>query len=137
MEPCVSVNMRPYDVKIQGGTASLYTYPLGVVVPPPKDYVLWSMFNFSFMNVCCLGFAALVYSIKTRDAKVIGDREIGVLNSKKAKRCNIAATVLGILVFILICVMIGLVVAAYQDKLLQMMEDFWVQLETTFSGNAI
>uniref|UniRef100_A0A670HP92 Uncharacterized protein n=1 Tax=Podarcis muralis TaxID=64176 RepID=A0A670HP92_PODMU len=35
--------------------------------PATKDYVLWSLFSFSFLNACCLGFAALVFSIKVRN----------------------------------------------------------------------
>ena len=30
----------------------------------PKDYVTWSTFNTVFMNSCCLGFLAYVFSVK-------------------------------------------------------------------------
>lgn len=30
----------------------------------PKDYVTWSTFNTVFMNTCCLGFLAYVFSVK-------------------------------------------------------------------------
>lgn len=31
---------------------------------PPKDYLLWSLCNTLYVNFCCLGFMALIYSIK-------------------------------------------------------------------------
>lgn len=30
----------------------------------PKDYVTWSTFNTVFLNSCCLGFLAYVFSVK-------------------------------------------------------------------------
>ena len=30
----------------------------------PKDCVTWSLFNTVFMNFCCLGFLAYVFSVK-------------------------------------------------------------------------
>lgn len=30
----------------------------------PKDYITWSTFNTVFMNSCCLGFIAYVFSVK-------------------------------------------------------------------------
>ncbi|KAJ8417022.1 hypothetical protein AAFF_G00282490 [Aldrovandia affinis] len=45
------------------------------LVPPPRDHVIWSLCNFFYMNTFCLGFAALYYSIKARDRKVMGDLE--------------------------------------------------------------
>lgn len=34
---------------------------------PPRDYLVWSLCNTLYVNFCCLGFMALVYSIKVRD----------------------------------------------------------------------
>lgn len=36
------------------------------VKPPvvPRDYMIWSVFNTIYMNLCCLGFVALAYSVK-------------------------------------------------------------------------
>nr|XP_058162155.1 interferon-induced transmembrane protein 10 [Dasypus novemcinctus] len=31
-----------------------------------NDYYLWSIFNFVYLNFCCLGFIALAYSLKVR-----------------------------------------------------------------------
>ncbi|XP_008051870.1 interferon-induced transmembrane protein 3-like, partial [Carlito syrichta] len=37
------------------------------------DHVVWSLFNTLFLNVCCLGFIAFAYSVKSRDRKMVGD----------------------------------------------------------------
>lgn len=39
------------------------------VRPPvvPQDYMIWSVFNTLYMNICCLGFVALAYSVKVGD----------------------------------------------------------------------
>lgn len=34
--------------------------------PPPRDYLVWSLCNTLYVNFCCLGFMALLYSIKVR-----------------------------------------------------------------------
>lgn len=31
---------------------------------PPKDYFVWSICNVFYYNMCCLGLAALIYSVK-------------------------------------------------------------------------
>lgn len=33
---------------------------------PPRDYLVWSLCNTMYVNFCCLGFMALIYSIKVR-----------------------------------------------------------------------
>ena len=39
---------------------------------PPRDHLLWSIFNTIYMNLCCLGFVALAFSVKVR---VLGGME--------------------------------------------------------------
>ncbi|NXJ77538.1 IFM5 protein, partial [Trogon melanurus] len=34
--------------------------------PARRDFVLWSLFNSMFCNILCLGFVALVFSVKVR-----------------------------------------------------------------------
>ncbi|MEE6515705.1 hypothetical protein FKM82_024691 [Ascaphus truei] len=41
--------------------------------PPVRDHIVWSLFNTIFLNFCCLGFFALVFSVKSRDRKLIRD----------------------------------------------------------------
>ncbi|KAM9302202.1 uncharacterized protein PAF06_015483 [Gastrophryne carolinensis] len=62
-----------------------------------KDHILWSIFSTIYMNCCCLGFTALVYSVKSRDRKLVGDH-LGARNySGTARKLNIATTTLAIL----------------------------------------
>lgn len=32
--------------------------------PTPRDHLLWSVFSTIYLNLCCLGFLALVHSVK-------------------------------------------------------------------------
>uniref|UniRef100_A0A670XU99 Interferon induced transmembrane protein 10 n=1 Tax=Pseudonaja textilis TaxID=8673 RepID=A0A670XU99_PSETE len=59
--------------------------------PAVKDYVVWSLFSFTTCNCCCLGLFALLYSIKSRDRKVLGDPEGAANHGRTAKYLNIAA----------------------------------------------
>ncbi|KAJ7344275.1 hypothetical protein JRQ81_000225 [Phrynocephalus forsythii] len=68
---------------------------------PARDYVVWSLFSTFYMNFCFLGFAALVFSIKSRDCKVIGDPEGASKYGRRAKYLNLAALAMGILFIII------------------------------------
>ncbi|XP_041053424.1 dispanin subfamily A member 2b-like [Carcharodon carcharias] len=70
-------------------------------VLPVRDHLLWSIFNFFYLNFCCLGFVALVFSVKSRDRKVVGDAEGARQYASTARALNIATTVLSILVFVI------------------------------------
>ncbi|NXI36864.1 IFM5 protein, partial [Galbula dea] len=63
-----------------------------VLSPPPRDHLIWSIFNTIYMNFCCLGFVALAFSVKARDRKVAGDVEAAQRFSSKAKCYNALAT---------------------------------------------
>ncbi|XP_075423040.1 interferon-induced transmembrane protein 5 [Ascaphus truei] len=60
---------------------------------PPRDYLLWSLCNALYLNLFCLGFTALVYSVKARDQKVQGDEQAARRYGDKARCYNILATV--------------------------------------------
>ncbi|XP_045676942.1 interferon-induced transmembrane protein 1-like [Phyllostomus hastatus] len=61
------------------------------------DHIVWSLFNTLFFNVCCLGFMAFAYSVKSRDRKLVKD-VIGARSYASTAKClNIAALVLGLL----------------------------------------
>ncbi|XP_054949859.1 interferon-induced transmembrane protein 5 [Pan paniscus] len=64
---------------------------LGAPHPPPRDHLIWSVFSTLYLNLCCLGFLALAYSIKARDQKVVGDLEAARRFGSKAKCYNILA----------------------------------------------
>ncbi|XP_004441080.1 PREDICTED: interferon-induced transmembrane protein 5 [Ceratotherium simum simum] len=65
---------------------------LGTPRPPPRDHLIWSVFSTLYLNLCCLGFLALAYSIKARDQKVAGDLEAARRLGSRAKCYNILAT---------------------------------------------
>ncbi|NWS19218.1 IFM5 protein, partial [Pachyramphus minor] len=60
--------------------------------PPPRDHLVWAIFNTLYMNFCCLGFVALAFAVKARDRKVSGDVEAARHFSSKARCYNALAT---------------------------------------------
>ncbi|XP_051807751.1 dispanin subfamily A member 2b-like [Acanthochromis polyacanthus] len=86
--------------------ASMVQYTtVNVIEEPPKDHIIWSIFNFFYMNPFCLGLAALIYSVKARDRKMVGDLQRARHHGSTARNLNIAATVLiGLTVLILIII---------------------------------
>ncbi|CAL8295912.1 unnamed protein product [Boreogadus saida] len=63
-------------------------------VEHPRDYVVWSICSFFHANPCCLGLAALIFSIKARDMKVTGDLQRARGYSKCALGFNVAALII-------------------------------------------
>ncbi|KAF6103688.1 hypothetical protein HJG60_006582 [Phyllostomus discolor] len=100
--PQISVPVTTTVVNIQPETA----------VP---DHIVWSLFNTLFFNVCCLGFVAFAYSVKSRDRKMVGD-VIGARSYASTAKClNVCALVLGLLGTIgSIVLLVFLVPAVYQ-----------------------
>ncbi|XP_034091960.1 interferon-induced transmembrane protein 5 [Gymnodraco acuticeps] len=82
---------------------------------PPRDHIIWSLCCFLYSNACCLGLAALIFSIKARDRKVVGDME-GARHYGSTARClNICATVLvSIMILIFLITVITVLVMAKQ-----------------------
>ncbi|XP_043561661.1 dispanin subfamily A member 2b-like [Chiloscyllium plagiosum] len=66
-----------------------------------RDHFLWSIFNFAFMNFCCLGFVALAFSVKSRDRKVVGDVEGARHYGSTARTLNIVIAVIATLCIVL------------------------------------
>ncbi|XP_065492837.1 interferon-induced transmembrane protein 5-like [Caloenas nicobarica] len=92
-------------MKPRHSEVSLPLQPPGRGAPPaagppeqPRDYVLWSLFNvLGGHGLACLGclcFPALVFSIKARDCKVLGDLEGARRHSTRAKVLNIICSLL-------------------------------------------
>ncbi|KAL4622760.1 dispanin subfamily A member 2b-like [Arapaima gigas] len=50
---------------------------------------MWSLFNFVWMNHCCLGLAAFIFSIKAQDRK--GEKDL-----KAARECGTKAFCLSV-----------------------------------------
>ncbi|XP_035281616.1 cysteine-rich and transmembrane domain-containing protein 1-like [Anguilla anguilla] len=70
------------------------------LIHPKPDYLGYSIFT---MLCCCLplGIAALVYSIRTRDANHQGQQQKAEMNSRTARNLNHAALGIGIALIIL------------------------------------
>uniref|UniRef100_A0A8C5WK37 Interferon-induced transmembrane protein n=1 Tax=Leptobrachium leishanense TaxID=445787 RepID=A0A8C5WK37_9ANUR len=66
-------------------------------VAPIRDHLVWSIFNAAYFNVCCLGLLALVFSVKSRDRKVVGDIRGSISYGATARNFNIAATFISLL----------------------------------------
>ncbi|KAM3870153.1 dispanin subfamily A member 2b-like [Diretmus argenteus] len=67
--------------------------------PPPRDYIVWSIFSLVYFNPCCLGLVALYYSVKARDRKTAGDLEASRKFGSKAGWFNKVSLILGVVVF--------------------------------------
>ncbi|KAM6074866.1 interferon-induced transmembrane protein 5-like [Chlamydotis macqueenii] len=67
----------------------------------PRDFVLWSLLNvllgYAVGYLGCLCFPALIFSIKARDCKVLGDLEGARRHSTRAKVLNIVCSLLLVL----------------------------------------
>ncbi|XP_018416855.1 PREDICTED: interferon-induced transmembrane protein 10 [Nanorana parkeri] len=97
--------------KYAPGTVSVATvksgHPITVIEISPEttevnDYYLWSIFNFVYLNFCCLGFIALAYSLKVRDKKLLNDLSGAVEDAKTARLFNITSSALATLTIILV-----------------------------------
>ncbi|XP_048401487.1 dispanin subfamily A member 2b-like [Stegostoma tigrinum] len=98
------VSMNPNSYPNQGMNTQAVTTTVVNVAPnvtSVRDHFLWSIFNFAFMNFCCLGFVAMVFSVKSRDRKVVGDVEGARHYASTARTLNIVTTVLSVLVLVI------------------------------------
>ncbi|OPJ74226.1 interferon-induced transmembrane protein 5-like [Patagioenas fasciata] len=106
-------------MKPRHGEVSIPLQPPGRGAPPaagpaeqPRDYVLWSLFNVlaGYLLAClgCLCFPALVFSIKARDCKVLGDLEGARRHGARARVLNIICSLLlvAVVVFTVIAVIV-------------------------------
>uniref|UniRef100_A0A8C3PIK3 Uncharacterized protein n=1 Tax=Calidris pygmaea TaxID=425635 RepID=A0A8C3PIK3_9CHAR len=107
----VSINMQPYSWNRAGSPATAFGPTVTPVVQPqpapsPPDFVLWSFFNTVYCNYFCLGFIALVFSIKSRDRKMAHDPATAGSYGRTAKHLNIAALCLGTVMTIVSIVLV-------------------------------
>ncbi|KAM9223455.1 dispanin subfamily A member 2b-like [Leptosomus discolor] len=75
--------------------------------PPPRDHLAWSLCTTLYGNFCCLGFLALVFSVKSRDRKVLGDYSGALSYGSTAKYLNITALLANIFLVILVIALIA------------------------------
>ncbi|XP_018422672.1 PREDICTED: interferon-induced transmembrane protein 1-like [Nanorana parkeri] len=72
-----------------------------------SDHIVWSIFSTLYMNCCCLGFFALLYSVKSRDRKLMGDRVSAKAYGNKARTLNITTTVITSLYILLMIILMA------------------------------
>lgn len=108
---------RPQGSAMNSTVVNVTTYQ-----DPPRDHFIWSLFNAIYFNFCCLGFMALVFSVKARDRKVVGDMNGAISYGSTAKCLNITALVLSLLLFILIIVLFATGVIAIASLISQQAE---------------
>ncbi|XP_020373094.1 dispanin subfamily A member 2b-like [Rhincodon typus] len=102
------VNQPMVDRELDSFRGPSTVVTIGTSGSPVSDHVLWSLFNFVLCNFCCLGFLALVFSVKSRDCKAVGDVHRAEHYSLTSRNLNIMTTSLSILTFV---VLFGLLVA--------------------------
>ncbi|XP_058015022.1 dispanin subfamily A member 2b-like [Ahaetulla prasina] len=98
--------MEPQPTEVAMRPTSTYQYPKVASNPAVRDHVIWSLFSLSWCNCCCLGLVALLYSIKSRDRKVLGDPEAAASYGRTAKYLNIAALMITIIVYIIFMIIL-------------------------------
>ncbi|NWI86920.1 IFM1 protein, partial [Pitta sordida] len=74
---------------------------------PPRDHLLWSLCTTLYGNIFCLGFLALVFSVKSRDRKLLRDYSGALSYSSTAKCLNITALVINIVVVAVVVTVIA------------------------------
>ncbi|NXV78817.1 IFM1 protein, partial [Atlantisia rogersi] len=112
MERSLGSALPPYEPLAEG--LDMEGLPRSTVVsveppppPPPRDHLVWSLCTALYANVCCLGFMALVFSVKSRDRKVLGDYSGALSYGSTAKYLNITALLLNIFLVILVIALLA------------------------------
>uniref|UniRef100_A0A7N8XA30 Uncharacterized protein n=1 Tax=Mastacembelus armatus TaxID=205130 RepID=A0A7N8XA30_9TELE len=84
------------------------TYTAVKMPTPPRDHIVWSLLTFLYCNPCCLGLAAVIYSIKARDRKMVGDLEGAQRHGSTAYSLNATALmilmVIGLIIILCSCI---------------------------------
>nr|XP_046249152.1 dispanin subfamily A member 2b-like isoform X1 [Scatophagus argus] len=107
----VPLQRRPEGIPGQpGGAAAVQYTAVHISSEPPQDHIIWSLCCFLYSNPCCLGLAALIFSVKARDRKMVGDLEGARRYGSSARCLNIWATVLASLMFLIVSIIIIVVI---------------------------
>lgn len=88
---------------------------------PPKDHIIWSIITLFYCgNPCCLGLAAFIFSIKSRDRKVVGDLQ-GARHYGATARClNIIITAMVVTLVVIALIAVIVVVVQIQQTVRSM-----------------
>nr|XP_061815646.1 interferon-induced transmembrane protein 1 [Nerophis lumbriciformis] len=106
-----TMNSPPYATPMQPINTTVVQYTtVEIGREKQRDYIFYSLISLFYLgNPCCLGLAAMFYSIRARDRKVAGDIEGTKLNGTQALCLNIAATVLFCLLLLVFIITISVV----------------------------
>uniref|UniRef100_A0A3B3CW87 Uncharacterized protein n=1 Tax=Oryzias melastigma TaxID=30732 RepID=A0A3B3CW87_ORYME len=106
-----------YPGQFHGPTAAGGQHNFVLQSEPPRDHIIWSIFCFFYSNPFCLGLAALVFSIKSRDRKMVGDLE-GARHYGSTARClNIAATIIVCITALIVIIVVAFIsIQCYKIK---------------------
>ncbi|NWS19217.1 IFM2 protein, partial [Pachyramphus minor] len=109
--PGMEQPLPPYEVLPEGVDMDELPRSTRVLMedklPPPRDHLIWSFFTTLYGNICCLGLLAFVFSVKSRDRKVLGDHSGALSYGSTAKCLNITALVLNIIVVIIVITIVA------------------------------
>ncbi|XP_036151789.1 interferon-induced transmembrane protein 2-like [Myotis myotis] len=83
--------------------------------PVVPDHIVWSLFNTLYFNVCCLGFVALAYSVKSRDRKMMGDMTGAQSHASTAKCLNIWALTVSLVVLVIFFIRFIIIPASHKS----------------------
>ncbi|NXI07159.1 IFM2 protein, partial [Irena cyanogastra] len=114
--PAMQQSLPPYEVL--PAEVSMEEMPRSTTVmleepprPPPRDHLVWSLFTTLYGNFCCLGLLAFVFSVKSRDRKVLGDYSGALSYGSTAKCLNITALVINLVIVVIVIIVVSLVVS--------------------------
>ncbi|XP_068051087.1 dispanin subfamily A member 2b-like [Anomalospiza imberbis] len=114
MQQLPPYEMLPAEVKMDElprSTTVLVEETQQLQPPPPRDHLVWSLFTTLYGNFCCLGLLAFIFSVKSRDRKVLGDYSGALSYGSTAKCLNITALVINILIVVIVIIVVSLAVA--------------------------
>ncbi|XP_017160646.1 interferon-induced transmembrane protein 3-like [Poecilia reticulata] len=83
-----------------GPTGVQHTTVVNIPAELPNNHIIWSLISFVYGNLLCLGLAALIFSIKARDRKMVGDQDGARRHAYTAHVLNVFVTSLAILLSI-------------------------------------
>ncbi|XP_036068146.1 dispanin subfamily A member 2b-like [Oryzias melastigma] len=98
-----------YPGQFHGPTAAGGQHNFVLLSEPPRDHIIWSLFCFFYSNPFCLGLTALIFSIKSRDRKMVGDLEGARQYGSTARCLNIAATVIVCTIALIVIIVVAVV----------------------------
>ncbi|XP_059566799.1 interferon-induced transmembrane protein 3-like [Myotis daubentonii] len=83
--------------------------------PGVPDHIVWSLFNTLYFNICCLGFVAFAYSVKSRDRKMVGDVIGAQSHASTAKCLNIWALTISLVVLVIFFIRFIIIPASHRS----------------------